>query len=112
MSTVSFEGIGEVAATFVCGGDVSDGQVVKMTGSGTVSACKDGERFCGVVLRARDGRASVQVGGLASLSAGADVGTGWVKLSADGEGGVKKDESAGTEFLVVSAGGTGAVVRL
>ena len=47
MSRISFEGIGEVAATFACGEGVKAGQVVKLTGNGTVGPCGDGERFCG-----------------------------------------------------------------
>jgi len=47
MSRISFEGIGEVAATFACGEGVKAGQVVKLTGDGTVGPCGDGERFCG-----------------------------------------------------------------
>ena len=34
MSKISFEGIGEVAATFACGDGVTAGQVVKVTGNG------------------------------------------------------------------------------
>ncbi|MFQ7450703.1 MAG: hypothetical protein ACLRNQ_03900 [Flavonifractor plautii] len=45
MSRISFEGIGEVAATFACGEGVKAGQVVKLTGDGTVGPCGDGERF-------------------------------------------------------------------
>ena len=33
MSRISFEGIGEVAATFACGEGVKAGQVVKLTGT-------------------------------------------------------------------------------
>ena len=35
---ISYEGIGQWAATFACT-DVSEGQVVKVSGSGTVAAC-------------------------------------------------------------------------
>lgn len=45
---VSYEGIGQWAATFACGG-VKEGEVVKVSGSGAVSACEAGERFCGGV---------------------------------------------------------------
>lgn len=112
MKKISFEGIGEVAATFECGDGALDGQVVKITGDGTVGACGAGERFCGVALHTGDGRASVQLSGLATVRISGEVDAGWVKLSADGAGGVKKDESAGDEFLVVSAGSAGAVIRL
>ena len=58
------------------------------------------------------GFASVQVSGLAEVGAGEDVSAGWVKLSADSKGGVQRDDAAGMEYLVVSAGGGRAVVRL
>ena len=55
--SVSYEGIGQWAATFACGG-VREGQVVKVSGNGTVSACEAGDRFCGTALAvSRDGTA-------------------------------------------------------
>lgn len=39
---VSYEGIGQWAATFACDG-VSAGQVVKVSGSGTVAKCADND---------------------------------------------------------------------
>lgn len=45
--SVSFEGVGQVCATFL-GGKLAEGQVVKLTGNGTVGACGDGDHlFCG-----------------------------------------------------------------
>ena len=55
--------------------------------------------------------AAVQVGGFAEVKATGEIGLGWVKLSADGNGGIKKD-TAGREYLVVnydSAAGTAVV---
>mgnify|MGYP003166741237 CR=1 FL=1 len=43
---VSYEGIGQWAATFACDG-VSAGQVVKVSGSGTVAKCADNDGFEG-----------------------------------------------------------------
>lgn len=45
MSRISFEGIGEVAATFACGEGVKAGQVVKLTGDGTVGHCGEASAF-------------------------------------------------------------------
>ena len=61
---VSYEGIGQWAATFACDG-VSAGQVVKVSGNGTVAKCADNDGFEGAVLSvARDGKAcSVAMGG-------------------------------------------------
>ena len=82
MSRISFEGIGEVAATFACGEGVKAGQVVKLTGDGTVGPCGDGERFCGLA----DGS-----GGVRPDSAETPI---------------------GGEYLVVRAESGGAVIRL
>ena len=112
-SKISFEGIGEVVATFACGEGVIAGQVVKVTEDCMVGPCSDGEKFCGVALSAEDGYAAVQLGGLVKVAAtGEDIQAGWVKLSADSAGGVKKDDSAGVEYLVVRVETDGAVVRL
>ena len=66
---VSYEGIGQWAATFACDG-VSAGQVVKVSGSGAVAKCADNGGFEGVVLSvARDGKAcSVAMGGMVTVS--------------------------------------------
>ena len=116
MSKISFEGIGEVAATFACGTGVKAGQVVKLTADGTVGPCSGGDRFCGVALTPGDeGYATVQVGGLVKVAAAEGLTEGWNPLLADGNGGVKKDSAStptGREYLVISVDSTGAVVRL
>ena len=112
-SKISFEGIGEVVATFACGEGVTAGQVVKVTADGTVGPWSAGEKFCGVALSAEDGYGAIQLGGLVKVPvSGGEVQAGWIKLSADGSGGVKKDDSAGVEHLVVRVETDGAVVRL
>lgn len=100
---LSYEGIGQWAATFACG-DVQEGQVVKISAGGTVAPCGAGDGFCGVVLsKARDGGAcSVALGGMVTVSCTSAPAVGWAKLSADGSGGVKADEG-GREYLVVRA---------
>ena len=45
MSRISFEGIGEVAATFACGEGVKAGQVVKLTGDGAVAPAATASAF-------------------------------------------------------------------
>ena len=77
-SKISFEGIGEVVATFACGAGVAAGQVVKVTADGTVGTCSAGEKFCGVALSAEDGYAAVQLGGADQVAADLhiDVGIG------------------------------------
>lgn len=110
---VSFEGIGEVAATFFTEGTVKRGHVVKIGGDSKVEACASGERFCGVALGdAKDGFAAVQIQGCAQVKCADDTVTvGYVKLTADGTGGVKKagTNDAGDEYLVMADDGAGII---
>ena len=59
--SISYEGIGEWCATFVCGA-VSEGDIVKVSANGTVGKCTAGDGFCGVVppshMTARPARCS------------------------------------------------------
>ena len=101
---VSYEGIGQWAATFACDG-VSAGQVVKVSGNGTVAKCADNDGFEGVVLSvARDGKAcSVAMGGMVTVSyTGASApAAGWNSLAADGSGGVKVVSDGGRIWLII-----------
>ena len=100
---VSFEGIGDMIATFPAADDVVKGWVVKLDEDGQVCACGDGDRFVGTAVNVREGFAGVRLGGLARVGcSGAVPGCGWVKLAADGKGGVKSD-SSGQEYLAVAA---------
>lgn len=90
--SISYEGIGEWCATFVCGA-VSEGDIVKVSANGTVGKCTAGDGFCGVVRAvAHDGKAcTVQLGGLASVKySGTAPAVGFSELMADGSGGVSK----------------------
>lgn len=112
-SKVSFEGVGEVTATFHADETVEMGQVVKLSGDAAVAPCAAGERFCGVAAGdARDGCAGVQIGGCVSVKcADSTVTVGFVSLTADGSGGVKKaaSDDSGAEYLVVSDDGAGTI---
>ena len=93
---VSYEGIGQWAATFACSG-VSEGQAVKVSGNGG---------FDGVVLSvARDGKAcSVAMGGMVTVSySGTAPTAGWNTLAADGKGGVTVVSEGGRSYLAVEA---------
>ena len=46
---LSYEGIGQWAATFACS-EVSEGEVVKISANDTVASCSADEAFCGMVL--------------------------------------------------------------
>jgi hypothetical protein len=113
MKQVSFDDIGQVLATFKDGG-VTAGAVVKVTDSGTVGPCGAGERFCGVALTGRGGFVAVQVSGFAAVKTDGAVTPGWVKLTADGSGGVKTAGSsdAGADYLVAETDGNTAVLYL
>ena len=98
--SVSFHGIGQVCATFL--GTGTEGQVVKVSTAATVAPCEDGNSFCGVALCVKDDACAVQVAGFVTVPYSSTEPTpGYAKLSADGTGGVKTDES-GREYLVVS----------
>jgi hypothetical protein len=112
---VSYEGIGEVVATFRVGAGVQAGQVVKMDDNGKVAGCNVGDRFCGVALAPVQGYGAVQVGGFAAVKySGAAPAVGFVTLAADGQGGVKTDAANGAEVLVVAVDTSAAtaVIRL
>ena len=112
---VSFEGIGEVIATFYAAGGVEAGQVVKLTEDSTVGPCAAGEEFCGVALSVNGGCAGVQAAGFAAVPcADSTVTVGWGKLTADGSGGVKKAGTGdkGREYLVAACGGGSVTIKM
>lgn len=115
-SKVSFEGIGQTAATFFAADGVKSGAVVKLSGDAKVAPCAAGEKFCGVATtNVKDGCAGVQVSGFAVVScADETVTVGYVSLTADGNGGVKKagKDDAGAEYLVVSVTGGSATILM
>ena len=65
---ISYQGIGAYCATFACE-SMSEGALVKVSGSGKAAKCAAGNDFCGVALAVgRDGKAcTVQLGGLATV---------------------------------------------
>lgn len=100
---VSFDGVGQVCATFL-GSNLKEGQAVKLSGSGSVAACGDGESFCGAALYCRDDACTVQVRGFMTLGyTGTAPSAGPAELCGNGEGGVKSagKDDARTGCLVV-----------
>ncbi len=98
---ISFEGIGQWAATFSCA-DVREGELVKVSGNGAVGPCGEGESFCGQVISMGKGgdACAVQLGGFVTAGfTGNAPGLGWCGLSGDGDGGVKTDPE-GRKYLV------------
>ena len=121
MSKVSFEGIGEIIATFAADSSVKEGQVVKTDGDGKVKSCSAADRICGVVTHVKDGYAAVQIGGVGTLPySGSGVAAGWVKLVADGTGGVRVAAAANgntaaedsREYLVLSVDTAGKLAAV
>lgn len=111
---VSFEGIGEMVATFEISGAVAPGDMVKLSEDGKVSACADGDEFIGLAVTVREGFAGVQFAGMAQVSCDEELTCGWKNLVADSKGGVKAGTAGGREYLVVAVDSTAktAVVRL
>ena len=98
---ISFEGIGQWAATFSCA-EAREGELVKISGNRSVGPCGAGEDFCGQVISLGKGgdACAVQLGGFVTADyTGSAPATGWCGLSADGDGGVKAD-AAGRKYLV------------
>ena len=95
---LSFDGIGQVAATFQTEAQeaedtakLSTGHVVALTAANTVGFGTAGAAPCGVVLALEgDQTAAVQVEGFArvSYSGAAAPAVGWTSLGVDGSGGV------------------------
>lgn len=109
---VSFEGIGETVVTFCNDStkEASAGGTVKMSGSGEVCACSDGDRFAGVAVSAGDDFAAVQMGGYIKIAyTGTAPDVGYVNLVSDGSGSVKTGSSGG-EYLVVDVDTAGGKV--
>ena len=113
--SISYEGIGEWGATFVCGA-VSEGDIVKVSANGTVGKCTAGDGFCGVVAAmGRDGKAcSVQLGGLVRVPYSGETApaVGWNLLAADGNGGVSVVTSGGHSYLAVEVDTTGKTMTI
>lgn len=100
---VSFGGIGETVATFYNNSTSAaiSGEPVKVSGNGEVSRCASGDRFCGIAISAEESFVSVQTGGFVTMPySGTAPALGYVKLVADGAGGVKTGTS-GSEYLIV-----------
>lgn len=96
---VSFEEIGYMSATFAAERGEA-GQVCKMAGNGRVAPCADGDAFIGVLEGIRRGCAGVQIHGFVKVSyTGSAPSAGYIKLVANGNGGVKVGGTK--DYLVV-----------
>lgn len=115
--SISFEGIGEVVATFMVeeGCMLETGRVVCLTGDGQVSLGESGGKFCGVVVSmSEDGYAGVQIDGMTQVGyTGSAPAVGWQTLAADGTGKAVVNEN-GINYLVAAVDETAqtAVIKL
>ena len=103
---VSYEGIAQTSASFICAEGMNEGALVKVSANGTVSACAGGENFCGVVNAvSHDGKGcGVQLQGFVTVKfSGTAPSVGYGKLCADGAGGVKT--GGDRSYLIVAVGG-------
>ena len=97
--SISYNGIGQMAVTFPQDG-CAEGAVCKLNAEGIAVACAAGERPCGKVMYVDGEYAAVMLEGFARLNYSGSVPTyGWCKLSTNGNGGVKVDNT-GTSYLV------------
>ena len=110
--SISFQGIGQVCATFLRG-TVAEGQPVKISGAGTVAACGAGDDFCGVAVCKKDDACAVQVAGVVTMGYSGTAPTlGWTALAADGSGGVKTVSTGGRTYLAVDTDTTNKTVTI
>lgn len=106
---VSFEGAGEKRLSFK-NNNAADGNFVKVSANGTVSACSDGDRFVGCAMHCAGGFADVQVKGYIECAyTGTAPALGFAKMLAGAAGKVKAD-SNGAEFLVLKVDTTAGTV--
>ena len=85
----SYEGIGQVVATFAAGEGVEPGMTVAVIDSGTVGIPSGGAELAGKVLAVNGDCCAVQVGGFMELAYTGETPTvGGSTVSCDGQGGI------------------------
>lgn len=107
--SVSFNGFNENTATFKANEEINGGVPVRMSESGTVTACSSGEAFCGIAVECSGGYASVQLSGTVTARfSGSAPEVGYAKLVSDGEGVTASED--GREYLIVAVDDTASTV--
>lgn len=99
---ISFNGIGDITATFY--GDVEEGDIVKVSSSKTVTKAAQGEEFTGICRASSDDICAVTVRGFMTLGySGAAPSIGNVNLACAGNNKVKVSsaDEAEIDALVV-----------
>lgn len=96
---VTLKGFNEQVATFLAE-NVKKGDLVKITEENTVSACENGNEFCGICVNGAGSTVSVVLAGYVEIAfSGTGLDYGYQTVVADGTGGVKK-ASTGKKVLV------------
>ena len=110
----SFEGIGQVVATFAASDNVQPGMAVVLTGDSTVGLGEDGALPCGMALSVSNGLAAVQLSGVGKVGySGTAPTVGWGGIAADGTGKVKASASGGPCLIIsVNTDDKTAVIKL
>ena len=112
---ISFEGIGQVAATFAAADNIEAGMAAALTADSTIGLGKAGDAPCGKVLSVKNGMAAVQISGMAQLGySGTAPAVGINTIAVDGSGKIKTVTGGGISCLVVSVNTTDstAVIKL
>ncbi len=100
---INFSGYNENVVTFeVADSDVVMGTPVKMSSSGTVSKCAEGESMIGVAVNVRNGYAAVQLTGYIEMPTDDAFEVGFKKIAASNDNKVENSQT-GREYLVVTA---------
>ncbi|MBQ2842057.1 MAG: hypothetical protein IJE72_03380 [Clostridia bacterium] len=107
--SVSFNGFNENTATFKANEEIKGGTPVRMSESDTVTACENGDKFCGIAVECSGGYASVQLSGTVTAEySGTAPEVGYTSLVSDGNGVTSSD--GGREYLVISVDETASTV--
>lgn len=99
---INFNGFNEQVTTFMADNTVTEGCMVKMKSSGTVTKCAADDAFLGVCLNVRDGYAAVQVEGYVETASTGEISVGDSALAAAASG-VKAAQS-GSAYRVIFVG--------
>lgn len=102
MSNVTFNGMGELVATFQAGSVTAGGPVI-MNGNNAVRSATSGGRPVGVALHKRGDYAAVQMQGFVRVKYTGSPALGWNSLVGNGSGGLRPatEGETGRDCLVV-----------
>lgn len=107
---VSFEGLGELVASFYKGSNAEKGKLVKLSANSTVAATSDGEAFVGMCIHSDDAFADVMLSGCITCTyTGTAPVVGYAKLVSAGGGSVKTAAS-GREYLVLNVDASASTI--